>query len=309
VLENPKGPVLVFDVGGSHITASAFDSQDMAVSPAHSVSLSATASLSEFLDKIALLVRRTVPGAVSPIGASVAMPNPFDYARGISYMQHKYRCLYGIDLRGRLSQLLACEPESVHFLNDAAAFLMGELQRGAGFGVNRVVGITLGTGVGSAFASGGEIVTEGDGVPAGGEIWNLSYKDGIVEKFVSTLAIQEHYKLRTGILEDVQMIAHRSETNQEARQTFEQFGKELGRVLRTTCVGFGPERIILGGGISRSAALFLPLAEQQLTGLGMELCVTQLGERAPLIGAAVDWMKSHNDISELRDSIRDTEEA
>jgi glucokinase len=230
------------------------------------------------------------------------MPNPFDYARGISYMRHKFEYLYGIDLSGKISQALGCPPEKISFLNDADAFLTGEMKRGAGRGQKRVVGITLGTGVGSAFAASGEIVTAGEGVPPGGEIWNLSYKDGIVEKFVSTLAIQGNYRLRTGIEEEVQEIANQSDTNVEARMTFEHFGCELGSVLRATCAQFKPERIILGGGISRSAALFLPAAEKELYGLGMTVCVSQLGERAALVGAGVHWIKKHGDISSFRES-------
>jgi predicted NBD/HSP70 family sugar kinase len=309
VSEDTNGHVLVFDVGGSHVAASMSGFHELLVEAPQSVAVSKSGSLAEFLETVALLAKRTLPGTAAPVGVSIAMPNPFDYVRGISYMRHKYEYLYGIELRSKLSHVFGCPPGKIQFLNDAAAFLMGEIQQGAGRGKKRVVGITLGTGVGSAFASGGEIVTEGQGVPTGGEIWNLSYKDGIVEKFVSTLAIQEQYKLRTGILEEVQVIANQSATNQEACETFEQFGKELGRVLRATCVGFGPERIILGGGISHSAALFLPSAEQELAGLGMKLCVSELGERAALIGAAVDWMKRHNSMSQLREPKRATEEA
>jgi glucokinase len=309
VLGNSTGHVLVFDVGGSHIAASVSASNGLLIEAPQSVAVSKSGSLLEFLETVASLAKRTRPGTTAPLGVSIAMPNPFDYVHGISYMRHKYKYLYGIELRGKLSQVFGCAPDKIQFLNDAAAFLMGEIHRGAARGLNRVVGITLGTGVGSAFASGGEIVTAGHGVPAGGEIWNLSYQDGIVEKFVSTSAIQENYKLRTGIWEEVQVIANRSETDLEARKTFEQFGKELGKVLQATCGGFAPERIILGGGISRSAALFLPMAELELVGLGIELCVSQLGERAALTGAAVDWMRNHNDISQLTDSPRATEEA
>jgi glucokinase len=283
--------VLVFDVGGSHIAASACGLTGLVLGDVHSTPISKTSGLTHFLELFSSLAQQSRPSSL--IGVSVAMPNPFDYARGISYMRHKYEYLYGIDLKNKLSQEVGCPADKIHFLNDAAAFLMGELQQGAGRSVRKVVGITLGTGVGSAFASNGEIVTEGQGVPPGGEIWNLSYKDGIVEKYVSTLAIQENFKEKTGISNEVRDIANQNDTNSEARETFEQFGIELGKVLRATCADFAPERIILGGGISRSAPLFLPNAERELFGLGIKLCVSELGERAPLIGAAVSWLKKY----------------
>lgn len=304
VFQHANETVLVFDVGGSHIAASVSGIRTPAVAKPQSASVAKNGSFSDFLETLASLAKRALAPAATPTGVSIAMPNPFDYMRGISYMRHKYEYLYGIDLRAKLSQLFTCPPDNIQFLNDAAAFLVGEIAQGAGRGVDRVVGITLGTGVGSAFASHGEILTEGQGIPADGEIWNLSYKAGIVEKFVSTLAIQEQYKESTGIWEEVQAIANESNTNQRARYTFQQFGTELGKVLRATCVTFSPERIILGGGISRSAALFLPFAEQELLGLGIGLCVSELGECAALVGAAVDWVKKHNDRLRLTEPMR-----
>lgn len=304
MFQDANETVLVFDVGGSHIAASVSGIRAPAVGKPQSASVARNGSLSEFLATLSSLAKRALAPTVNPTGVSIAMPNPFDYVHGISYMRHKYKYLYGIDLRGKLSQVFACPPDSIQFLNDAAAFLVGEMAQGAGRGVDRVVGITLGTGVGSAFASHGEILTEGQGIPAGGEIWNLSYKDGIVEKFVSTLAIQEQYRETTGIWEEVQAIANESNPNEHARLTFQQFGRELGKVLRATCVAFSPERIILGGGISRSAVLFLPFAEQELLGIGIRLCVSELGERAALVGAAVDWVKKHNGSLRLTEPMR-----
>ncbi len=307
--EIPDGHILVFDVGGSHVAASVFGPGDMTVGTSHSVPVFSDGTLSEFLDAIASLAKLLLCGPISPMGVSVAIPNPFDYARGISYMEHKYQHLHGVDLRSGLSRLLVCDPRRIHFLNDAAAFLMGEIQQGAAKSVDRVVGVTLGTGLGSAFAIQGRIVTHGPGVPLGGEIWNLPYKDTIVENLVSTVAIQRLYEQETGAWADVQDIAGSSMENIEARRTFEQFGKELGNVLHHTCHAFGPERIVLGGGIARAAALFLPSAEQALADTTVQLRVSQLGERAALLGAGVNWVQTQNGAPYQRERARAPEEA
>ena len=304
MVQNPDGNVLVFDVGGSHIGASVFGSHGLAVRPSQSVPISPSASLTEFVEAIALLAERVLPGQIAPSGVSVAIPNPFDYSLGVSYMRHKYQSLYGIDLRNEFSRLLRCPPGKISFLNDAAAFLTGEIEQGAGTDVSRVVGITLGTGVGSAFAIDGEILADGPGVPPGGEIWNVPFKDGIVEEFVSAAAIQRIHQQKTGIWADVEEIAGSAETNPNAKLTFEQFGQELGQVLRATCAAFVPERIILGGGISRAATLFLPKAIHELTGIPIQLVLSRLGERAALIGAAVNWTHSQNGISPPREQDR-----
>jgi glucokinase len=224
-------------------------------------------------------------------------------------MKHKYQHLYGIDLRQGLSRRLQCAPAHIHFLNDAAAFLIGEIQTGAAVDVDRVVGITLGTGVGSAFAVQGEIVVSGRGVPPGGEIWNLPYGTGAVENFLSSFAIQELYERETGVRAEVREIASPSAKQPEAGLTFEQYGKRLGEILRHTCLAFNPQRIILGGGISGAAALFLPLAQKELGDLDIQLRTAKLGDHAALIGAGVSWLAKLSRVSPQRLPTRAAEEA
>jgi glucokinase len=103
-----------------------------------------------------------------------------------------------VDLRQALAARFGWLPSQVRFLKDASAFLLGEIGAGAAKGVSRAVGITLGTGIGAAFAVDGHVVTGGKGVPPGGEIWDLPYQGGIIEDSVSTRGLRASYKLRTG---------------------------------------------------------------------------------------------------------------
>jgi glucokinase len=285
--------VLVFDVGGSHIASSLFDPARMSIGPLSHLPVASGSTFAEFLATFDALAKRTLPNGVVLAGLAVAMPNPFDYERGVSYMRHKYQQIYGENLRTGLSCRLKVDPDRIHFLNDAAAFLTGELHKGAATGVGRAIGITLGTGVGSAFAVNGKIVLNGRGVPPGGEIWNLPYRDSIVEDVISTRAIQRLYEQRAGCHAEVREIAAMAEDNMYARQTFESFGNELGKVLRHIGLEFGPDRVVLGGGISRAAALFLPATEEELADIAIPLRVSTLFDQAPLIGAGISWMQKH----------------
>jgi predicted NBD/HSP70 family sugar kinase len=291
-LEGDGAAILVFDVGGSHIAASVFDTRSAEVGAIRELPVSPDGESEKFFKAFESLASAIRPALASPAGIAVAVPSPFDFERGVSLMQHKFQSLYRMDLRGELSRRLSCPPGKIHFLNDAAASLLGEIQKGAAVGVNRAVGIMLGTGVGSAFALGGKIVAEGQGVPPGGEIWNQAYGSGIVEDFVSTMAIRRIFEQLTGRKAEVREIASSAAQQAQARQTFENFGRELGKVLRHTCLPFAPERIVLGGGIARSAALFFPAAEEALADDRVQLRVSELFERAPLIGAGASWMKS-----------------
>lgn len=284
--------LLVFDVGGSHIGCGLFDPARVGVNRLSDFPV-ASSTPAEFFSAFDSLAKSVLADSRSCAGVSIAMPNPFDYERGISHMRHKYQLLYGVELRPELARRLQVDSARIQFLNDAAAFLTGELYQGAARGASRVIGITLGTGVGSAFAVGGEVVSSGRGIAPGGEIWNLPYRDSIVEDVISTPAIQRIYEKNGGSRMAVCDIAHRASHEPQARHTFELFGSELGKVLRHISIEFGPERIVLGGGISRAAEFFLPSAEKELADVAIPLKISELFEQAALIGAGVAWMQKY----------------
>jgi glucokinase len=245
-----------------------------------------------FVEVLCSLGMKASTGITGVAGAALAMPGPFDYEAGISHMRHKLPYLFGVDLRQLLARHFGWQPSQVRFLNDAAAYMLGEIGAGAARGVPRAVGITLGTGIGSAFAVNGRIVTEGPGVPSGGEIWNLPYGEGTIEDAISTRAIQDHYQQRAGALCKVSEIAALAADHAEAAEVFIAFGRHLGLALRQILAEFTPDVVVIGGGISRSAHLFLSAAQQELQGLNLQLRVSTLLDNAPLVGAAVAWRNS-----------------
>jgi glucokinase len=226
------------------------------------------------------------------VGAMLAVPGPFDLKAGVSLMRHKLPYLYGFDLRQALAARFGWPPAQVRFLNDADAYLLGEIGAGAARGFRRAVGLTLGTGIGSAFAVEGRLVTDGPGVPSSGEIWNLPYQGGIVEDFVSARAIAGNYERRTGKKREVVDLAAAVRTDQAAEQAFQEFGQHLGEVIRTLLAGFRAEVIVLGGGISRSANLFLPAVEAQIGDSPIQLRVSELKDKAALVGCGVAAFRS-----------------
>ena len=217
------------------------------------------------------------------------MPSPFDYETGISRMKHKLAFLYGVDLREALAGRFGWRREQVRFLNDAAAFLLGEIAAGAARGVSRAVGITLGTGIGSGFSVSGRLLAHGFGVPSGGEIWDLPFAGGILEDSLSARAIQREYERRTGVRREVAALAAAATDDAAARATFVDFGQRLGQALRAILSDFAPDVVVLGGGISNAAHLFLPAARRELEGLGVRLEVSLMPDCAALVGAAAAW--------------------
>lgn len=289
--------VLVYDIGGSHVSAAVCTGGDFRLGSVVSAAHPAEQTSEAFIGLLHTIGMEASRGFAKVHGAEFAFPGPFDYAAGISQATHKLPYMLGVDIRAALAARFGWEPAEVRFLNDAAAYLLGEVGAGTGRGVERVVCITLGTGIGSGFAVNGSVVTTGPGVPPGGEIWDYPYRGGILEDTLSTRALQASYKERTGILREVAEIAASVPSDKDAQEVFTRFGHELGLAFRTVLATFAPQVVVLGGGISRSSHLFLPAAEQELQGMKMELRISELMDNAPLVGAGVAWFASSNPVS------------
>ena len=318
--------VLVYDVGGSHVAAAicsqhSYSLQGLSRAPLpHEFSASSFGRLIHTLGESAA---NTAGFELSEIcGAALAMPGPFDYQNGVSHMTHKLHSLLNVDLKAALAQRFGWQPAQVRFLNDAAAFLLGELYAGAAKSAPRAVGLTLGTGIGSAFSIDGQIVTSGPGIPPGGEIWNLPYKTGIVEDYASTHFLRLHFQALTGVEAEVTAIANTAKTPEpcdeitslpttvpevltpyeahcRARQAFQDFGHHLGNILNHILLESGnpfqPNVIVLGGGIARAAQLFLPETRKILkVSPAPTIVVSSLMDQAPLAGAGAHWFTTRS---------------
>ncbi len=310
-------PVLAYDIGGSHIAAAiclytpatqanpaayALLGLARAPLPADAPEGAGHFSAASFVRLLATLGHAAANSAnidfTTVVGASFAFPGPFDFANGVSHMQHKLQGLYGFHLKSALATRFQWQPHQLNFLKDADAFLLGEIAAGAALAADRAIGITLGTGIGCAFGLHGLITTSAPGVPPDGEIWNLPYNGATVEDFVSTRFLRQHYQTLTGLEAEVATIADTAkdpaacrEVNQfeahcRARQAFQDFGNHLGLALNQIAAEFNPEVIVLGGGISRAASLFLPATRAALTDFHPRIAVSTLLDQAPLVGAA-----------------------
>lgn len=287
--------ILSYDVGGSHVSAAVVDTASFDPGAVKSIDIDSALAAGEILNSLATLGRAVMDRPTRPAisGIAMSMPGPFDYRRGICLIRGlaKYEQLYGVDFRSAMADSF---PEiaagAVRFINDATAALLGEIHAGAARGRERVIGLTLGTGIGSAFAVGGRIVTSGPGVPPEGYIYNLPWKDGTIEDALSSRGIRKEYKRLTGEDPDVHEIALRATHDPATARFMEQFGRTLGEVLLPLVESFRPEAVVLGGAIARSARLFMPAAADVLRGKSVDLKPSSLGGCAGLIGAAAAWL-------------------
>jgi hypothetical protein len=191
----------------------------------------------------------------------------------------------GAKIRLQLAVCFAAEAcaEAVRFVNDAEAFVLGEWWAGAARGHDRALGITIGTGLGSAFLDRGRIVRRGAGVPAGGELYRVPFHDAPVEARVSRGAILSQYG-DEGI--DVAEIAERARSGDaRARETFDALARDLAEFVRPWVVAFAPTCLVVGGSIARSWNLLHDGLEPLEADVDVLACAEHIDD-APLLGAA-----------------------
>jgi len=219
----------------------------------------------------------------------VAAPGPFDYAAGICRVSHKLPGLHGVNLRRELGAALdLTDRGAISFLNDADAFLLGEWWAGAARAHTRAVGITLGTGLGSAFLEAGRIVRSGARVPANGELYRLPFRGAPVEETISRGALLARYGANSEAGIDVEQIAARGRSGERrARNVFRDLAADLAEFLVPPLDAFAPTCLVLGGSIAHAWDLVAPILEQRLAAF-RPLVVTRAAriDDAPLLGAA-----------------------
>jgi glucokinase len=233
------------DIGGTHVTAGRVDVAAGAVEGRERVPLAHTASRAEVVAAVTGAAASIARDDVRRLG--VAVPGPFDYATGVSRIAHKLHGLYGVDLRSELCGALRLEADDVRFLNDAEAFLLGEWWAGAARAHHRAVGVTLGTGLGSAFIEDGRIV------PRNVALYELSFRGAPVEDTISSRGLLDGYPPPTAEPIEVEDVAAKAEAGENAaRRAFDELGQALGEFLRPSLCAFKPGCLVVGGSIARS---------------------------------------------------------
>jgi glucokinase len=257
-----------------------------AVEPGSRVRLPLPANVSR--DELVATLVRAARAVAGRGRLAVAVPGPFDYAAGVSLITHKLESLCGVDLRSELCAALDLpEPTAVRFLNDADAFVLGEWWAGAARGHDRTVGVTLGTGLGSAFADRGRLVHDGPRVPPGGELYRLRFRGAPVEETISRSALLGRYG---DVAVDVDELAVRARAGEpRARLVFEELGVALAELLAPWLARFEATCLVVGGSIARSWDVF---GTRVRAGLESVECLRAVDaaeylEDAPLLGAAL----------------------
>jgi len=281
-----KNIVAGVDIGGTHVTVSLVDISNGELLPDTRTRISINPSMAkeDVIDAWASVIQESFEKGNLPVGKiGIAMPGPFDYEKGISYIKglHKYENLYGENVKALLGTALSIEPDDILMINDASAYLMGEKNCGAGAGYSNLVGVTLGTGLGSAAYYNNQLED--------GDLYCTEYKEAYAEDYLSARWLLGAWEKETGDkLKGVKELAEKALNDTKVQSLFETFGDNLGNVLAKRYAKQNPEVVVIGGNIAKAWNLFIPAAKSALQkeGCAFELKQARLGEEAALVGAS-----------------------
>ncbi len=209
--------------------------------------------------------------------AGVVRPGPLSQCSNIPMLN-------GLDLADRLRSWTAL-PVAVE--NDARCFTLAEARFGAARGARHVVGITLGTGVGSGVMIDGRL--HRGAAHEAGEVWAIPLRGRDIQEYLSGAGLVRAYHAAGGDAPDPSAagIAQRARTGDApARAAWEAFAEDVAFLCR--CVGrlLDPEAIVLGGSMAEARDLFDPRLRQCVDAPPGRIRYSTLGPAAGVIGAA-----------------------
>lgn len=281
MLENKSTYILACDIGGTHITSAIVTSDTWSIisetlvrksvnsaQNAKSIFQSWTSALNESLALFGAPIRQ--------IG--IAMPGPFDYETGISLMkgQDKYDSLYQTNITDGLRSSLGDDTLQIRYINDAAAFLQGEIFATGRQDEQTILGITLGTGLGSAIWHHGSKTQDAN-------LWNTPYKETIFEEYLVTRWFTRRFEELSGHQEiGLKEIIDKHSQSDSLQVLLAEYRTQLYDFLQYFSTREGCQHYIIGGNISKAWPLIN--SDHRFTDFAISIGVQE--EKAALIGAA-----------------------
>ncbi len=311
-------PVLAIDIGGTKIIAAIISGEGQVIAREYCLTLAGEGP-QPVIERIFSAADRLLGQKgrdSSQLGSiGIAAAGAIDFERGVVTLSPNLPGWCDVPLRDIIEEKYRV---NTRLINDASAAALGELRFGAGKGVNNLILLTLGTGIGGGIIIDGGLYCGASG--SAGEIGHITIdvngprcrcgNTGCWEMFASGTAVAREAMRRIGqgeqsaiteiagsqieniTAEKVEVAARRGDSL--AREVILQAATYLGVGMVNLVNIFNPEMIIVGGGMSKMGDLLLEPARQIVKERAFPLAVeavrivpAQLGDDAGVLGAAV----------------------
>jgi len=315
-VKEAKKPVLAIDLGGTKIITAIISSKVTAkeyqLTLAEEGPQSVIKRVLSMIDHL-LSLRNLDPPQLDSI--SIAAAGAIDIEKGLVTLSPNLPGWRDIPLRDMVGEKYGV---NTFLINDASAAALGEHYFGAGKGINNLVMLTVGTGIGGGIIINGKLYSGPSG--SAGEIGHMTIdvngpkcscgNIGCLERLVSGTAVAEEAirrlsqgeksslaefgggKIKSITAEKVSLAAQNGDSL--ALEVISKAATYLGIGLVNLVNIFNPEMIIIGGGLAKVGDLLLEPARRvvrerafQLSARLVRIVPAQLGDDAAVLGAAI----------------------
>ena len=279
--------VIALDVGGTSVKSALVTDTGQIVGDKLTTPIDSHGNAESVMATFRQIITTHLNKPYQYLGMAIGFPAPFDYEQGICRIdpsQKKYEGLYNVNVKDPLHTVYEGRELPIHFFNDADVAITGEARYGVGQPYQRVIGLTLGTGLGAGFIANGFPMTTGKGVPPNGELYPVLVGDVIADDVFSIRGLQARFRAAGTPMDDLKQASTAAANGDaSAKAIFAQFGHDLGMFLQPFVRGFEAEAVIILGGISGAYPHYGESIQQALA---VPVWLGRLGMDAALLGAA-----------------------
>jgi glucokinase len=234
--------ILGIDIGGTNLRVGLVDDNNLV--RVEAINVNKNGNEKEIVNDLILLIKKFPDEKIDGIG--IGVPSVVDSEKGIAYDVTNIPSWKEVHLK----EILEAEFNiPVYVNNDANCFVVGEKYFGEIKDFKNIVGLIIGTGLGSGLILNNNLYT-GKNYGAG-EFGMILYKDQNYEYYCSGHFFKNEYHLSG------EEVFHQAQLNEKkALNIFTQYGNHLGEAIKMILFAIDPEVIVLGGSVSKSFKFF-----------------------------------------------------
>jgi len=270
--------VIGIDLGATNIRGAVVNGEDISEIISRRIQTKGTEE--QVLEDVYSLIDALIDSEVKAVG--IGVPSVVDVKLGIVYDVVHIPSWKEV----RLKEILEKKYNVTVFVNnDANCFALGEYYFGKGKGVEDMIGLTIGTGLGAGVIINNHLYA-GKNCGAG-EFGMVDYLDNNYEFYCSGSFFQNVYGLNG---EDVFKRAKNGD--QEALKLYGELGMHLGNAIKMILYTYDTGLIILGGSVQLAFEFFEKAMWERIQTFGFPKSIEQLEvktsalENAGILGAA-----------------------
>lgn len=282
----PAKSTIGIDLGGTHIRAGRVTGNHL--SDIVSRRTRAQGSVEEVLQDLFALTDGLIDPTVAAIG--IGVPGLVDSEQGLVFDVVNIPSWKQVPLQQRMEERYGV-PVLVN--NDANCFALGEFYFGGGKGATSMVGLTIGTGLGSGIIINKRLFSGRNG--GAGEFGMIEYLDQVYEYYASGQFFRNVYGLDGEVV-----FAGAKAGDAEYRYMYEEMGAHLGNAIKAILYALDVELIVLGGSVRHAFPFFQKAMWQRIQTFAFQKAKERLRievsalENSGLLGAAALYYDVHH---------------